>query len=236
MSNVQAEPSTPIHIKRLAYSPMMQFWKQWRKQKSAFIAGIFIMLLVVIAVFAPQIAPYDPYAPDYGNVLSGPSTDHWAGTDEYGRDILSRLLVGTRISLAVGLISIVAGGVLGTLLGLISGYFGGKLDRLIMRGSDIMFAFPDILLAIAIVAILGPGLTNVVIALSVFSVPSFARLVRGSALEAKQAEFVEAARSMGASNTRIIVKHILPSSIGGLLVYCSMRMGNAILAAATLSS
>lgn len=138
--------------------------------------------------------------------------------------------------MAVGLISIVAGGVLGTLLGLISGYFGGKLDRLIMRGSDIMFAFPDILLAIAIVAILGPGLTNVVIALSVFSVPSFARLVRGSALEAKQAEFVEAARSMGASNTRIIVKHILPSSIGGLLVYCSMRMGNAILAAATLSS
>ncbi len=196
---------------------------------------LFIFLLVVIAIFAPWIAPHDPYAPNYSNLLAGPSWSHWAGTDEYGRDILSRLILGARISLSVGFISIIAGGVIGTILGLISGYFGGFLDKLIMRASDIMFAFPDLLLAIAIVAILGPGIENVVIALSVFSVPSFARLVRGSALEAKQTEYVEAAQSMGASSTRIIRKHIFPTSVGGLLVFCSMRMGGAILAAATLS-
>ncbi|KGA98625.1 glutathione ABC transporter permease [Alkalihalobacillus alcalophilus ATCC 27647 = CGMCC 1.3604] len=216
-------------------SPLKQFWKKWCKQKVAFVAGIFILLLVIVALFGTWIAPYDPYEPNYSNVLSGPTSEHIAGTDEYGRDIFSRLIVGAKISLGVGIISIVAGGVIGTILGLISGYFGGKLDRLIMRLSDIMFAFPDILLAIAIIAILGPGLTNVVIALSIFSIPSFARLVRGAALETKQAEYVEAAQSIGASSARIIWKHILPSSIGELLVYCSMRMGNAILAAATLS-
>ncbi|KMK75369.1 glutathione ABC transporter permease [Alkalihalobacillus pseudalcaliphilus] len=218
-----------------SYSPLKQFWKKWCKQRVAFIASLFILLLVFVAILGNWLAPHDPYEPNYSNILSGPTTENFAGTDEYGRDIFSRLIVGTKISLGVGLISILAGGIIGTFLGLISGYFGGRLDRFIMRGSDIMFAFPDILLAIAIIAILGPGLINVVIALSIFSVPSFARLVRGAALEAKQAEYVEAAQSIGASSYRIIWKHILPSSMGELLVFCSMRMGNAILAAATLS-
>nr|WP_245628047.1 ABC transporter permease subunit [Shouchella shacheensis] len=217
------------------YSPFRHFFRKWRKQTFAFFAGIFIIALILVAIFAPYLAPYDPYEPDYANILAGPSADHLAGTDEYGRDIFSRLIEGSRISLSVGFISVFAGGVVGTILGLLSGYFGGWLDRLIMRTSDIMFAFPDLLLAIAIVAILGPGLTNIVIALSVFSVPNFARLVRGATLEGKEAEYVEAAQSMGASNSRIIFKHVFPSSIGSLLVFCSMRVGNAILAAATLS-
>lgn len=214
---------------------LKEFWGKWKKQKAPFIASIFIFLLILIGIFGEYIAPFDPFEPDYGSVLQSYSSTHWAGTDEYGRDMFSRILVGTRISLSVSFISVMLGAVAGTILGLISGFFGGWLDKLIMRSSDVMFAFPDLLLAIAIVAILGPGLTNVVIAVSVFSIPSFARLVRGSALEAKQNVFIEAARSMGASNTRIIFKHVFPETLASLIVFISMRMGTALLAASSLS-
>lgn len=214
---------------------MNDLWTKWKKQKAPFIAGIFIVFLIIIAIFGEFIAPFDPYEPDYGSILQSYSGEHWAGTDEYGRDIFSRIIVGTRISLAVSFISVMLGAIGGTILGLISGFFGGWLDKLIMRSSDVMFAFPDLLLAIAIVAMLGPGLTNVMIAVSVFSIPSFARLVRGSALEAKENVFIEAARSMGASNTRIMFKHIFPETVASLIVFISMRMGTALLATSSLS-
>lgn len=217
------------------YSPVKTFWKNWKKQKAALGASIFILLLLVIAVIGPYIAPYDPYEPDYNSTLLGPSKEHIAGTDEYGRDIFSRLLVGARISLSVSFLSVCLGAIGGIVLGLISGYFGGWLDRLIMRSSDVMFAFPDLLLAIAIVAILGPGLINVIVAVSVFSIPSFARLVRGSTLEGKETVFVEAAKSMGASHRRIMFKHIFPETVGSLIVFITMRIGTAILAASSLS-
>jgi glutathione transport system permease protein len=222
-------------VKEKKYSPLKEFWKNWKKQKTAFWASIFILLLLIIAVIGPYIAPHDPYKPDYHAMLKGPSKEHLAGTDEYGRDIFSRLLAGARISLTVSFLSVFLGAVGGTILGLISGYFGGWLDRIIMRSSDVMFAFPDILLAIAIVAILGPGLNNVVIAVAIFSIPSFARLVRGSTLEAKETVFVEAAKSMGASHFRIMFQHILPETLGSLIVFISMRIGTAILAASSLS-
>lgn len=212
-----------------------EFWKKWKKQKTAFWAGFFILFLFVIAVFGPWIAPYDPYEPNYDVTLQTPSMEHWAGTDEYGRDILSRIIVGTGISLGVSVSSVVVGAVVGTILGLISGYYGGWLDRLIMRWSDVMFAFPDLLLAIAIVAILGPGLTNVVVAVAVFSIPSFARLIRGNTLAAKEAVFVEAARSMGAKSSRIIFRHIFPETVSSMIVFFSMRIGTSILAASSLS-
>jgi glutathione transport system permease protein len=222
-------------VKEKKYSPLKDFWKNWKKQKTAFWASFFVLLLIIIAIIGPFITPFDPYKPDYNAMLQGPSKAHLAGTDEYGRDIFSRLLSGARISLSVSFLSVFLGAIGGTILGLISGYFGGWLDRLIMRSSDVMFAFPDILLAIAIVAILGPGLTNVVIAVSIFSVPSFARLVRGSTLEAKETLFVEAAKSMGASHVRIMFLHILPETLGSLIVFISMRVGTAILAASSLS-
>ncbi|MBU8769632.1 ABC transporter permease [Cytobacillus oceanisediminis] len=225
---------TPV-IPKKKYSPVKEFFKNWKKQKMAFGASIFILLLIIIAIIGPYIAPYDPYEPDYNTTLQGPSNKHWAGTDEYGRDIFSRLLVGARISLGVSFLAVFLGAAGGIILGLMSGYFGGWLDRLIMRGSDVMFAFPDLLLAIAIVAILGPGLTNVVIAVSVFSIPSFARLVRGSTLEGKETVFVEAAKSMGASHRRIMFKHIFPETLGSLIVFITMRIGTAILAASSLS-
>jgi glutathione transport system permease protein len=216
-------------------SHLKEFWKNFKKQKTALIASIFILLLIIIAIIGPYIAPYDPYSPDYNSTLQGPSKEHFAGTDEYGRDIFSRLLIGARISLSVSFLSVFLGAIGGTILGLISGYFGGWLDRIIMRSSDVMFAFPDLLLAIAIVAILGPGLNNVIIAVSVFSIPTFARLVRGATLEAKESVFVEAARSMGAPHRRIILKHIFPETLSSLIVFITMRIGTTILAAASLS-
>ncbi|MEH7224950.1 ABC transporter permease subunit [Bacillus sp. JJ1566] len=217
------------------YSRIKEFWKNWKRQKTALWASFFILLLIIIAIIGPYIAPYDPYEPNYNEVLQGPSMEHLAGTDEYGRDIFSRLLAGTRISLSVSFSSVLLGAIGGTILGLISGYFGGWLDRIIMRSSDVLFAFPDILLAIAIIAILGPGLKNVVIAVGVFSIPSFARLVRGSTLEGKETLFVEAAKSMGASHFRIMFRHIFPETAGSLIVFISMRIGTAILAASSLS-
>ncbi|QQZ11398.1 ABC transporter permease [Heyndrickxia vini] len=233
MSRVETEQQTIIQKNK--YSVVREFWKNFKRQKAAVVASIFILLLILIAIIGPSIAPYDPYKPDYNSTLLGPSKAHLAGTDEYGRDIFSRLLIGTRISLSVSIVSVLLGAVGGTILGILSGYFGGWLDRIIMRGSDVMFAFPDLLLAIAIVAILGPGLNNVIIAVSVFSIPSFSRLVRGATLEAKESVFVEAAKSMGASHRRIMFKHIFPETLSSLIVFFTMRIGTAILAAASLS-
>ncbi|MBU7317976.1 ABC transporter permease subunit [Paenibacillus oleatilyticus] len=216
-------------------SPLRDFWIKMKKQKLAFAAGLFILLLVIVAVIGPALAPYDPSVPDYDNILSGPSAKHLAGTDEYGRDIFSRILVGTRLSLSVGLSAVLIGAAIGTLLGLISGYYGGWLDRLIMRSSDVMFSFPDLLLAIGIVAILGPGLMNVVVAVAIFGIPSFARLIRSATLETKESLYVEAARSIGANNVRIIARHIFPETVPSLIVYFTMRIGTTILAASGLS-
>ncbi len=217
------------------YSPLKEFWKSFKKQKAALVASIFIGLLIVIAIIGPYIAPYDPFKPNYNALLEGPSASHLAGTDEYGRDIFSRLIVGAKISLMVSFSAVFLGLILGTILGLISGYFGGWVDKIIMRSCDVLFSFPDLLLAIAIVALLGPGINNVIIAVMIFSVPSFARLVRGATLNAKENVYVEAAQSMGASHVRVLWKHIFPETISELIIFVTMRIGTAILAASGLS-
>jgi glutathione transport system permease protein len=214
---------------------LAQFFRKFSKQRLSLLAGIFIVMLFLVAIFAPFLTPYNPDVPNYDELLSGPSASHWAGTDEYGRDILSRLIVGTRLSLAVSLSSVFIAAVMGTILGLLSGFYGKWLDRLIMRGSDVLFSFPDILLAIGIVAILGPGLLNVVIAVAVFGIPSFARMIRSVTLSAKETLFVEAARSMGAKNSRIIWRHIFPETVPSVIVNLTMKIGTAILAASSLS-
>ncbi|MDQ7795940.1 MAG: ABC transporter permease subunit [Spirochaetia bacterium] len=216
-------------------TPFMIFWQKFKKQKSAMVAGIFIFFLILAAIFAPFIAPYDPYAIDYGNAMMPPSPQHWAGTDIYGRDILSRIIYGARISLTVGISSVTIGAIVGVSLGLISGFFGGFLDEIIMRSADVLFAFPGILLAIAVVAILGPGLVNVVAAVAIFSIPTFARIVRSNTLSLKESLYVRAARSMGASNKRIMFVHIMPGTLSGAIVYFTMRIGTSILTASSLS-
>ena len=216
-------------------SPLAEFWRRFRRKHVALAAGVILLLIILAALAAPLIAPYDPSAPDYDNVLSPPTLAHLFGTDSYGRDILSRVIWGGRISLSVGFISVIVGGVVGVALGLLSGFLGGWVDSLIMRGADVLFAFPGLLLALAVVAVLGPGISNVIWATAVFGVPAFARLVRGDTLALKQAVYVQAARSIGVSRLKLVSVHILPGTMPGVIVNASLRLGNNILTAASLS-
>ena len=188
-----------------------------------------------MGIFAPYIVPYDAATPDYTALLQGPSPEHWWGTDEFGRDVFSRLMVGTRLSVFTALAAVTIGTVIGAVLGLLAGYYGGIIESVVMRGADILFAFPDILLAIAVVAIIGPGVINVVIAVAVFTVPSVARLARSATLTEKEALYVEVARSLGCRDRRILWVHIFPGAVQSLIVNFTMRIGTAILAAASLS-
>ncbi|SHJ61270.1 ABC transporter permease subunit [Paramaledivibacter caminithermalis] len=216
-------------------TPFSEFWRKFKKQKTAIVAALFICLFFITAIIGPYIVPYDVAEPDYDHILEGPSSKHWFGTDAYGRDIFSRVIVGARISLAVGLSSVLVGAILGSILGLISGYYGGWIDNVIMRIADVLFAFPGIILAIGIIAILGPGLYNVVFAVAIFSTPMFARIVRGSTLAIKETVYVEAAKSIGTKDKRIMFKHILPGTFSGIIVYFTMRIGTSILTASSLS-
>jgi len=188
------------------------------------------------AIPAPHLVPFDPenYF-DYDALNAGPSAQHWFGVDSLGRDIFSRIVMGTRISLEAGFFSVIIGAIIGTVLGLLAGYYEGWWDRIVMRICDVLFAFPGILLAIGIVAILGSGMSNVIFAVAVFSIPAFARLVRGNTLMLKHLTYVEAARSIGASDWTIIMRHILPGTISSIVVYFSMRIGTSIITAASLS-
>lgn len=229
-----AQPLSKINVLKKT-TPFSEFWRKFKKQRMAVVAGIFVLFLLVIAVIGPYITPYGSAEFDYDHVLEGPSSKHWAGTDAYGRDIFSRIVEGTRISLFIGLLSVLLGAIGGTILGLISGYYGKWLDSIIMRICDVLFAFPGILLAIGIIAILGPGLENVIIAISIFSIPIFARIVRSSTLNVKSTVYVEATRSIGAKHKRIIWKHIFPGTVSSIIVFFTMRLGTAILTAASLS-
>ena len=217
-------------------TPWTEFWRKFREQHLAMGAGVFVIALAVIAILAPHIVPFDPenYF-DYDALNAGPSAQHWFGVDSLGRDIFSRILMGTRISLEAGFVSVIIGAIIGTMLGLLAGYYEGWWDRIVMRISDVLFAFPGILLAIGIVAILGNGMINVIFAVAVFSIPAFARLVRGNTLMLKHLTYVEAARSIGASDWTIIMRHILPGTISSIVVYFSMRIGTSIITAASLS-
>ncbi|WP_349742077.1 glutathione ABC transporter permease GsiD [Roseateles cavernae] len=217
-------------------TPWTEFWRKFRKQHVAMAALFFVALLILVALFAPWIAPYDAENFfDYDRLNEGPSAVHWLGVDPLGRDIFSRILLGARISLATGFLSVAIGGLIGTALGLLAGYYEGWWDRIVMRISDVLFAFPGILLALGVVAILGSSMINVVVAVSVFSVPAFARLVRGNTLVLKQMTYVEAVRSIGANDWTIIVRHILPGTISSIVVYFTMRLGTSIITAASLS-
>lgn len=216
-------------------SRVKEFIKKFLRRKTAVVAFFILVFLLIIALFGPKLAPYDPGAFDYDNILSPPSAAHWFGTDHFGQDIFSRILAGAPLTLGVALSSVVVGAALGTVLGLLAGYYGGWIEMLVMRGSDVLFSFPDILLAIAIVAILGPGIINVFIAVAVFTVPSFARMMRSSTLAVKNSLYVEVARSLGCKDGRILFVHIFPGTIQSLIVNFTMRIGSAIMAASSLS-
>lgn len=227
--------SSQINTEKIR-TPLIEFWYKFKKQKLALGAGGFIFILIILAIFSPWITPYDPiYFFDYEKINEGPSLLHWFGVDSLGRDIFSRILMGTRISLASGFFSVVIGMLIGIPIGLLAGYYGGFFDHIAMRFCDVLFAFPGMLLAIGIVAILGNGLFNVIIAVAIFSIPAFARLVRGSTLSIKNLTYIEAEKSMGAPDIFILFKHILPGTFSSILVYFSLRIGTSIITAASLS-
>lgn len=217
-------------------SPLAAFWRDFRRNRLAMVGLTIVVILLLAALASFVIAPYDVVvSQDRTQRLAGPSVSHWLGCDELGRDVLLRLLYGSRISLLVGITVVAIGMTMGTMLGLVSGHFGGWVDSLIMRIVDIFLAFPFFLLAIAVAGFLGPSLRNAILALGIASVPSYTRIVRGSVLSIREMTFVESAVVAGAGNIRIMVVHIFPNLIGTLLVYGTLRISTAIMAEAGLS-
>lgn len=210
-------------------------WKRLLRHRAAVLGGAIVLLLILSALLADWVAPYDPIKGQLAQMLQKPSPGHLLGTDEQGRDILSRIIHGSRISLYVGLISVGISLTLGVLIGASAAYFGGWTDLLTGRFLDIMLAFPSILLAISITAILGPNLTNAMIAVGIVNMPVYARLVRASVLSIKEYDYVLAARASGGGHSRILRKHILPNAMAPLIVQTTLSIGTAVLETAGLS-
>ena len=205
--------------------------------KASLVSAIFILILIIIAVgtkLVPGILPYDPYAQNLSESLQGPSAAHWFGTDIQGRDIFCRVLVGTQITLAVGLAAVAISLFAGVLLGSVAGYKGGKWDTVIMRVMDMMLSIPSILLAIAIMAALGPGIEKAVVAIGLVAIPEYARIVRSEILSIKENDYVAAARVIGDSNAKIVFKHVLPNVLPSIIVRATLGISTAILDAAAL--
>ncbi|MBC5721690.1 ABC transporter permease [Flintibacter sp. NSJ-23] len=235
MSNAAtAVPETRLRD-RAKNSQTREIISRFMKNKVA-VAGFFIILLLVFcALFPSLIAPYSYETMSTGPSFANPSAEHLFGTDEFGRDIFSRVIYGTRTSLAIGLLSVLIACVLGTILGCISGYYGNLTDNLIMRAVDILLAIPNLMLAISIVAALGRSQTNLILALGIGATGGFARVVRGQILTVKEQEYIEVARAIGASDFRIIFCHILPNCLAPIIVQISISVGSSILGAAGMS-
>lgn len=217
------------------HSELKRFYRVFFGRGLVVFGMIVILALILTAIFAPLLAPYDPYALNMAKTLLQPCKDHLLGTDALGRDLLSRLIFGTRIALMVGVIAVGVAAMIGMTIGLLAGYLGGWVSVVFMRITDSLMAFPMVLLALLIAGILGGGLTNVIIALSIGLTPSYARLMYGQALSVRENDFVMAGKSMGASNLRIMLRHIFPNCLPPLIVQITMMIGMAILAEASLS-
>lgn len=223
---------TPIQEKLTP--PWKEAWQSFYKNKLAVIGLGIVLFFIVIALVSPWMAPYSFKDQIMAERMQAPSSKHWFGTDDFGRDIFSRVLYGARISLWVGFFSVLGSVVVGTTLGIVAGYYGRFVDTLISRIFDIMLAFPSILLAIAVVAILGPSLQNALIAIAVINIPNFGRLVRSRVLSVKQEEYIMAAKAIGMKDSRILLRHILPNSISPVIVQATLAIATAIIEAAAL--
>jgi ABC-type dipeptide/oligopeptide/nickel transport system permease subunit len=210
-------------------------WRRLRFSVTARIGMVIVAIILLVGILTPIIDPYDPSVDSHLEIArQGPSGEHFCGTDRLGRDILRRILHGATLSLGVGVVAVCTAGIAGTFLGLVSGYFGGATDMVIMRIMDVLMAFPAMLLAIAIVAIRGNGIFNTVIAISVVGIPGYARLVRSMVLSVREREYIEAARMVGVNRRNIILRHILPNSVSPIIVNTTMGIGGAILTTAAL--
>ena len=235
-----AKPVTATSPAEAAVAPTRkgQRWRVWRRlrrHRLAMVGLAFLGLLILCALTADLISPYRPLDQAMQIRLKPPSASHWLGTDDFGRDILTRILYGSRVSLQIGFVAVGIAASIGIVLGLISGYFGGHVDDVVMRCMDVLLAFPAVLLAVTIMALLGPSTTNVMIAIGIAYIPQFARVVRGTVFTVKPNEYVQAARAAGASELRMLVNHIAPGTIGPIIVQVSLALAYAILAEAALS-
>ncbi len=224
--------SLPVEEKLVP--PWKEAWQSFCKNRLAVIGLGIVIFFIIIAIIVPWIAPYGFKEQVMSERMQAPSSKHWFGTDDFGRDIFSRVLYGSRISLWVGFFSVLGSVVVGTFLGIVAGYYGRWVDTIISRIFDIMLAFPSILLAIAVVAILGPSLQNALIAIAVINVPNFGRLVRSKVLSIKQEEYIMSARAIGMKDSRILFRHILPNSISPVIVQATLAIATAIIEAAAL--
>lgn len=221
-------------VKKKKSGPWREVWRRLRQNKAAMLGLLVMVILILAAIFADYVAPYGYDDQDLMRRFQTPNSQHWFGTDNFGRDIFSRIVYGAQVSLKVGLIAVGIAMFIGGALGAVAGFYGGKIDNFIMRFIDVLLAIPSILLAISIVAALGPELRNVMIAVGIGSIPSYGRIVRASVLSLRDQEFIEAARAVGADDTRLILKHIIPNSMAPLIVQATIGVANAILSAAGL--
>jgi peptide/nickel transport system permease protein len=216
-------------------SQFREVWRRLKRNRAAIAGGILVLLFFFTAMLAPLLSPYPPNEGDLSKRLQPPSKEYPLGTDPLGRDLLSRVIYGARISLQIQVVAVFIALVIGTLLGMAGGYYGGKFDQLTMRLMDILLAFPGIFLAISIIAVLGPGLMNLMLAAGIYSIPQFARIVRGSVLSLKEKEFVEAARAAGENDLNILFRYLLPNSMAPIIVQTTLRMATVLLTASGLS-
>lgn len=224
-----------IVVNEKPYSPWRDAWVNFKKNKIALVGTFIVLFFVMIAIFAPLLMPYEHNEQQLIKRFMAPSSDHWFGTDDFGRDILSRVILGARISLWVGFTAVIGSVFVGSILGVIAAFYGRWVDTLISRIFDIMLAFPSILLAIAIVAILGPDLQNALIAIAIVNVPNFGRLIRSKVLSVKEEEYVTAAKAIGMSDFRLLIHHIIPNSITPIIVQGTLAIATAIVEVAALS-
>lgn len=235
--SAELEIAAPVSAKEKHESVWKDVLAGIVSNKAALVSGIFILVLAIVAIvtkLAPQVLPYDPYQQNLSESLQGPSGAHWFGTDMQGRDIFCRVLVGTQITLTVGLLAVAISLTIGVLFGSIAGYKGGKWDTVIMRIMDIMLSIPSILLAIAIMAALGPGIEKAIVAIGLVSIPEYARIVRSEILSIKENDYVAAARVIGDSNVAIVFRHVLPNVLPSIIVRATLGISTAILDAAAL--
>ena len=216
-------------------SPTREAWKRLKRNRLAIVGMIVLILIIIVAIIGPWIIPYDYTEYDYDNVLAKPSAEHLMGTDNYGRDILSRLIIGTRISVPVGFLCVIVAFAIGGTLGALAAFYGGKVDMIIMRVLDIFQSVPPMLMAIAVVAVLGGGVVNLVLSIVISSLPARARIVRASILTVKRNDYIESARAMGASSGRQLVKYMLPNALGPILTSFTFSVATAILTISSLS-
>lgn len=215
-------------------SPWKDAWRSFKKNKLAMVGLGIVVFFILLAIFAPLLAPYNYADVKLGDKHLSPSSEHWFGTDEFGRDIFSRVLYGARISLWVGFVSVAGSVIVGSALGIIAGYYGKVIDGIISRIFDILLAFPSILLAIAVVSVLGPSLKNALIAIAIINVPIFGRLVRSRVLSVKEEEYISAAKAIGMRDSRILFHHVLPNSMAPIIVQGTLAIATAIIEAAAL--